>query len=46
MLNSVQILGYITRSGSSSPELLKSSEILSGATVRRTAVDQEDLKPY
>ena len=28
------------------PDLLKTLAILSDATVRRSAVDQEDLKPY
>ena len=29
-----------------SPDLLKTLGILSDTTVRRSAVDQEDLKPY
>ena len=44
--NPVKSLGYIKYYSLSSSNLLKALEILSDATVRRSAVDQEDLKLY
>ena len=46
MPNPVKILGYIKCHSSSSPNPLKALAILSRTTVRRSAVDREDLKPY
>ena len=46
MPNPVKSLGYMKCDSLSSPDLLKVYQILSYATVRRSAVDQEDLKPY
>ena len=40
----VKSLRYITCYNSTSPDLLKATAILSDTTVRRSAVDQEDLK--
>ena len=40
----VKSLRYITCYNSTSPDLLKAIAILSDTTVRRSAVDQEDLK--
>ena len=45
MPNSVRSLGY-SATGWVAPNLLKALAILSDATVRRSAVDWEDLKPY
>ena len=46
MRNPVKCFGYIKCDSSSSPRSVKSLAILSDMTVRRSAVDQEDLKPY
>ena len=46
MLHPVKSLRYITGHGSSSPKSIQALAVLSDATVRRYAVDQEDLKPY
>ena len=47
MPNPVKSLGYISSATArADPNLLKSQAILSNTTVRRSAVDQEDLKPY
>ena len=46
MSDSAKSLRYITCYNSTSPDLLKATAILSDTTVRRSAVDQEDLKPY
>ena len=46
MLNPVKSLGYIRCYSSSSPRPLKALTILSDTTVRTSAVDWEDLKPY
>ena len=45
MANSVESFGYIKCYSSSSPDLLQALAILSDTTVRRSAVDREDLKP-
>ena len=45
--NSVESPGYISSATAwVAPDLLKAPAILSDTTVRRSAVDQEDLKPY
>ena len=44
MSDSAKSLRYITCYNSTSPDLLKATAILSDTTVRRSAVDQEDLK--
>ena len=41
--NSFESLGYIK---CLAPEMLKALAILSDVTIRRSAVDQEDLKPH
>ena len=46
MPNSAKSLGYIKSYSSSSPDLIKALGILSDTTVRRSAVNREDLKPY
>ena len=46
MSDPVKSLRYITCYNSTSPDLLKATAILSDTTVRRSAVDQEDLKQY
>ena len=46
MPNSIKILGYIKRYSSREARPVKNLAVLSGATVRRYAVDLEDLKPY
>ena len=46
MPNPVKSLGYIKCHSSSSPRPAKALAILSDTPVRRSAVDQEDLKPY
>ena len=50
LINPVKSLGYIkcysSSLVSSSPDQLKALSILSDTTVRRSEVDQEDLKPY
>ena len=47
MPNSVESLGYISNATAQViPDLLKGLAILSDTTVRRSAVDREDLKPY
>ena len=46
MPNSVKSLGYIKYYSLSSPRFVKSLAILSDTTVRRSAVDGEDLKTY
>ena len=47
MQNSVKTLGYIKcYTAQVAPDLLKALAILSDTTARRSAVDQEDLKPY
>ena len=46
MPNPVKSLGYIKCHSSSNPRTVKALAILSDTTVRRSAVDQEDLKPY
>ena len=46
MPNSVNSLGYIKYTAQVAPDLLKAPAILSDTTVRRSAVDQEDLKPF
>ena len=45
MLHPVKSLGCITAHSSSSPKSIQALAVLSDATVRRYAVDQEDLKP-
>ena len=46
MLNPVKRLGYISNATAQVvPDLLKAMPILSDITVRRSAGDQEDLKP-
>ena len=45
MPNSVESIGYIKCYSSSSPRPVKTA-ILSDTTIRRSAVDQEDLKSY
>ena len=44
MSDSAKSLRYITCYNSTSPDLLKATAVLSDTTVRRSAVDQEDLK--
>ena len=47
MPNSVESLGYISNATAQViPDLLKGLAILSDTTVRRPAVDRENLKPY
>ena len=46
MPSPVKSLGYIKCYSQGSPELLKSLSILSDTTVKRSAVDLEDRKPY
>ena len=46
LTNPVKNLGYFKCYSSSSPGQLKALAILSDTTVRRSEVDQEDLKPY
>ena len=46
MPNSVESLGISSTTARVAPDLLKALVILSDTTVRRSAVDQEDLKPY
>ena len=47
MPNSEESFGYISNATAQvTPDLLKALAILSDTTVRRSAVDQEDLKPY
>ena len=46
MSNPVKSLGYIKCHSLSSPRTVKPLAILSDTTVRRSAVDREDLKPY
>ena len=45
MPNSVKALGH-SATARVAPDLLKVLAILSDTTVRRSAVDQKDLKPY
>ena len=44
--NSVESLGYIKCYSSVVPDLLKSLAFLSNTTIRRSAIDREDLKSY
>ena len=46
MSNPVESLQYIKCYNSSSPRPVEILAILSDTTVRRSAVDREDLKPY
>ena len=46
MPNSIKSLGYIKCYSLSNPRPAKSLGILSDTTVRRSAVDRKDLKPY
>ena len=46
MPNPVKNLGYIKCTAWVAPDLLKALAILSDRTVRRSAIDPEDLKPY
>ena len=46
MPNPVKSLGYIQCYSSCSPRPISNLAILSDTTVRRSTVDQEDLKPY
>ena len=46
MPNPVKSLGYIKCTALVAPDLLKALAILSDTTIIRSAVDQEDLKPY
>ena len=46
MPNLVKALDLSSATGQVAPDLLKALAILSNTTVRRSAVDQEDLKPY
>ena len=46
MANPVKSLGYISATVWVAPDLFKGLVILSDTTVRGSAVDQEDLKPY
>ena len=39
-------LGILSTTARVAPDLLKALAILSDTTVRRSAVDQEDIKPY
>ena len=45
MSNPIKSFGYIKCYSSISPRPLRVLAILSGTTVRRSAVDREDLKP-
>ena len=44
--NPVKCLDISTATARVAPDLLKTLAILSDTTVRRSAVDREDLKPY
>ena len=44
--NPAESLGISSATAQAVPDLLKTLAILSDTTVRRSAVDQEDLKPY
>ena len=46
MLNSVKSFDISIAKARVAPDFLKTLAILSDATVRRSAVDREDLKPY
>ena len=46
MPNPFESLGYIQCYAGVASDLLKALAILSGAAIRRSAVDQEDLKPH
>ena len=46
MPNSVKSIEYTSATARVAPDLLKTIAILSDATVRRSAVDQQDLKAY
>ena len=46
MSNPVKIVDISSATAQVSPDLLKALAILSDITVRRSAVDQEDLKSY
>ena len=46
MPNSVKVLDISSATDWVAPDLLKALAILSDTTVRRFAVDREDLKPY
>ena len=46
MKNRVKVYNISRATAPVVPDLLKSLAILSDTTVRRSAVDQEDLKPY
>ena len=46
MSNPVKSLGYINATAQAAPDLLKALAILLDTTVRRSAVDRHDLKPY
>ena len=45
MRNFIENLGYVSATARIAPDLLKSQAVLSGTTVRRSAVGREDLKP-
>ena len=46
MPNPVKNLGLSSATAGVAPDLLKALGILSDTTIRRSAVDQEDLQPY
>ena len=46
MPNPVKALDISSATASAASDLLKALDILPDTTVRRTAVDREDLKPY
>ena len=46
MPNPVESLAISRATAQVAPDLLKALAILSDTTVRRSAVDREDLKPY
>ena len=46
MPNTVKSLGYISATARVAPDLLKALATLSDTTLKRSAVDREDLKPY
>ena len=46
MPNPIKCLGYISATARVVPDLIKALVILSDTTVRRSAVDWEELKPY
>ena len=46
MSNSVKSIEYKSATACVAPDLLKTPAILSDPTVRRSAVDREDPKPY